>query len=254
MVALLRAGVALAEGEPDLGDPQPRIADQDLEQDLEAARSQLVHRDRVPAHEEEAAHRVGHPAQPLREQQPGHGRARARGHGARPAKAVPLAALAVAARDHEVELALLGLLEQRGDQLGWMLEVGVHDADPRSASRAQALHDGSAQAADAAVGRLGQQHDLSPAAVGGRLDDLGGAVGAGVHEDDLHRDRGQHGLEALDQRLDVAALVLGRHDDREEGLLTEDPPRHGPRRCAQGFAYRRGRVRRQGRSSVPEKS
>ena len=31
-------------------------------------------------------------------------------------------------------------------------------------------------------------------------------------------------------------------------------PADGTRRCAQGFAYRRGRVRRQGRSSVPEKS
>ena len=36
---------------------------------------------------------------------------------------------------------------------------------------------------------------------------------------------GQHRLQALDQPDDVASLVLRRHDDREQGLLTEDPPR-----------------------------
>ena len=74
-----------------------------------------------------------------------------------------LAVLAVAARHHEVELARLGLLEQRGDQLGRMLKVRVHHADPWGASRAQALHHRPAQAADAAIGRLAQQDDLAAA-------------------------------------------------------------------------------------------
>ena len=115
-------------------------------------------------------------------------------------KPLALPPLAVAARDHEIEVARLGLLEQRGDQLGRMLEVGVHDADPRGPRRANALHarprrgrrcGGWTPGAGSTISRLLR--------AGSRLDCLRRPVGAGVDEDDLHGDGGQHRLEALDQ-------------------------------------------------------
>ena len=129
-------------------------------------------------------------------------------------KLAGVAVVAVAARHDDVQLARLALLEQRGDQLGRVLKVRVHDADPRTARLAHALEHRGAQPADSPLGRLRHEHELVVAVLRQRVDKLARAVVAVVDEDDLHRDRGQRGLEPLHQRGYVVALVLGRYDDR----------------------------------------
>jgi hypothetical protein len=63
---------------------------------------------------------------------------------------------------------------------------------------------------------LGQNDQLVLAVLRQLLHQLGGAVRAVVDEDDLHRDRGQRGLEPLDEGGYVVSLVLRRDDDREQ--------------------------------------
>ena len=132
--------------------------------------------------------------------------------------------VAVPARHHDVEVAGLALLEQRGDQLRRVLKVGVHDADPRAARLAHALKNRRAQPADPPLRRLRNQNQLVMTVLRERIDQLASPVVAVVDEDDLHRDGGKRGLEPLDQRGYVVAFVLGGDDDRQKrnGGLVDD--------------------------------
>jgi hypothetical protein len=59
--------------------------------------------------------------------------------------------------------------------------------------------------------------DSATAPAGNGPDDLRGEVIAVIDEDDLGRDTGDGGGKAAQELLDVACLVVGRHQDRELG-------------------------------------
>ena len=122
--------LAHGKGVRHLGDPQARSPHDDLEQDLEAERPQRVGVHQLTAQQEETTHRIRESPERLRERclrrrrrQVGDQRPR-RWQGAR----VPL--VQVAARDDEVRAIGARLLEQCRDDLGWVLQVPVDDADP----------------------------------------------------------------------------------------------------------------------------
>ena len=213
---LAAAGAPLPELERDLGRAQAGMPDEDLEQDLEAARPQRVEVERLAPHQEEAAHRVADASEAARERHVRRGGGGPRRHRPHPPEAPGVAVVAVPARHHDVEVARLALLEQRGDQLRRVLEVGVHDADPRAARLAHALKDCRAEPADPPLRRLRNQDELVMPVLRERIDQLASPVVAVVDEDDLDRDGGKRGLEPLDQCGYVVAFVLGRDDDRQK--------------------------------------
>ncbi len=194
------------------------MPDEQFQQDLEPAGAETVEVDRVTSNEEEATHRIGHGAQAARKQHASRRRGRPRRHRARPPEAPGVALLAVAARDHNVEVARLRLFEERGDKLRRMLKVRIHHADPWSPRHAETLHHRRSQAANVTTVHLLQQDDLALTLRGQALDQLGRTVVAVVHEDDLKGDRWKCGLQPLDHVRHVLAFVLGRHHNRQERL------------------------------------
>ena len=91
-----------------------------------------------------------------------------------------------------------------------VLEVGVHDGDVVGGGGEHALDAGRRQAAAADA----MEEADAGAFAGVGADDLGGAVGGVVvDEDGLPAEAGQDDVEAGDDFADVGALVVGGQDD-----------------------------------------
>ncbi len=139
----------------------------------------------------------------------------------RGAEALMAPAWRVAARDHEIRAAF-GLAEQHRDELGRMLQVGVHDADIQPASHVQPGDDRRAQAA-LAVGSLTEEAADRRVGLGQVEEQIPGAVVAVVDKADLERSGGECGGDPADQGLDVVRLVAGRNDEADDWRAAARP-------------------------------
>ena len=219
--ALLGGGLALigqpgTEDERHLGDPQPRLAHRDLEQDLEAGRVQprRVHRGQPDG--EEARHRIRQPAEPAREQRLGQ-RGGEAGNRAPEAAGQPVrgsGALVAGGRD-QIQFAGLPDRDQLGRQLRRMLQVAVHHDGPGAACHPQSLGDRRTESAMPLAGGPMQQPDRQPRGAGDRPDHVRRGIVAVVDEQHLRRRVADSRFQPLQQRLDVSRLVAGWHDNGE---------------------------------------
>ena len=212
---LALAGETVAEREGHLRHAQPPRADEDLEQDLEAVRAQGVQVERVDPDHEEAAHRIGHLAQAPAEQDARDGARGVRNETPEETELAHAALLAEATGDDRVHVAGERAQDDLLEDLGRVLEVGVHHADPW---RVRGTHAGEHRAAEPADALLTLAVDQPHGALrrtGGDQHGVGSAVVGVVHEDDLHREPGRHGLEPGHELADVLLLVAGRDDQRE---------------------------------------
>ena len=134
---LASTGEALTELEADFGLPELRDAHDQLEEDLEAPRPEArqVRRDGGPADQEESAHRIGDALQRAPETEARDAARNVREQRAQGAEVVSAPAVDEATRDDHVDIAVLRAAEQLRDHLGRVLQVGVHDAEPRPACR-----------------------------------------------------------------------------------------------------------------------
>ena len=150
------------------------------------------------------------------------------------AGARPGVARAVAA-GHDLVGALLEELEHPGQQVRRVLQVGVHDGHRSAARVAEAREHGRLLAEVAAQGQVAHPW----VALGGRLDEVEGGVGAAVVDDqDLEvrvasADRRALRVEGGQERLDDARLVeAGDHDRQLHAAIVPAPRpiRPAPRR------------------------
>lgn len=183
----------------------------DIEQDLEALHRQFRRKllEAVAADHEEAAHRIGDldAQQPLRQRG-----GEFAGATTLAIEAVGIAAVDIAAADHELRLAPLQQAEHLRQLRFVVLQVGVHHRDARRARRQNALDAGARKSAPA------DATDAARAGIPLRqfLHRLPGAVGRViVDEDDLPRDTLEGFGQSFEQHGNVVALVECRHDDGE---------------------------------------
>ncbi len=144
-VGLAGSGKALAKGEPDFRDLEARGADQDLEQDLEAARLQGGEIDGVPADQEEPAHGIGDALQAAREQNPGRQGRKRRNGPASDAEVADAAFLGVPRRNDELGAGGSCPAEKERQHLRWVLQVSIHDGHPGRPGRRETGEHRSAQ-------------------------------------------------------------------------------------------------------------
>ncbi len=136
-------------------------------------------------------------------------------------------ARAVAARD-DLVVAVPMQFQHAGDQLGRVLEVGVHDDDGRAARHAEPGEHGGLLAEVAAEGGV---VGAWVAGGDGAQQGAGAVPAAVVHVADLEtvpervQDAEQSGVEGLDD----LGLVETRHDDRQLKVRHTPPPDSGPR-------------------------
>ncbi len=223
----VRLGVAcvpLAERERDLRHAQAAVPAEDLEQDLEPVGPQDAGIDGLPAHQEEAAHRVGAAAQPHRERDLGQrGRALRDEPAVQAREAFPRAARDVAAGDDDVGVRIERPVQELGHDLRRVLQVAVQDDDVVGVGRPQPGRDGAAEAADALPRPAVQDVDLDHGRGRERADGVRRAVVGVVDDQHSRRHPDQRGVEPGDQRSHVVPLVVGGDDDGEAGCA-------GPRR------------------------
>ncbi len=221
--ALAQVGLGPARGArreavTDFRDAQPGVADEDLEQQLEAGRAQPVEVDGVAAEGEQAAHRVGHGGEAAGEDDPAEPACRARHHRAAAAvEALPRPGAGVPGADHDVRVVPQGGACEAGGVRGRVLEVGVHDEDPLARRVPGTGDDGGREAAAAPAGLAVQQAHRHLAA--GRLarEDGGSGVVAVVDHEDLGVQAGEQRAELAEERPDVLLLVARRDDHGEAG-------------------------------------
>src|SRR3954454_6463728 len=120
------------------------------------------------------------------------------------------------AGDDEVEAPGTRLSEHPLDELRRVLEIAVHHADPGASREPHPLDDRAAQPVAPAFGRSLHQPDWPRGGSGDAAPLVGGAVVGVVDEDDLELLVRQDHPEPRAEGADVALLVAGRHDDRNE--------------------------------------
>ena len=211
------AGRPYPETERDLGHGEAGRADEDLEQDLEAVRTQRREIERVAPDEEEARERITDRAQPARE-----GDARKRderlGHqGAHLAQALDRASVVEARRHDEVALGGLGLCAQGGDRRGRVLKVGIHHAHPGCARCRNSRHDGSTETTVSLPGGTMDDRDVDLGLGAVLVDDGRRSVVGIVDDDQLGVNARQRFIESLDECADDGLFVARRRDDRDLG-------------------------------------
>ena len=126
-----------------------------------------------------------------------------------------VAAVAEAARDHDVGCCTLGLEVHVLEHLRRVLEVSIHDADVWCASRPHPRDHSASQPSDALrslpVDQIHGTRGLDPP------DRVGGVVIAVVDEDDLNRQIGEDTIESRHERADVVGFRAGGNDHRDRG-------------------------------------
>lgn len=209
----------------DLRDPRAGVADEQLQQDLEADRVHPVQVDGRPAEREQAAHRIRDGGQATGKEalrQPGRPRRGdlAGGTGEPLVGALP----GVAGADHHVHVVPHCDGRQAAGRLRRMLEVRVHHQDPLAAGVPRAEHHRAAQPAGAPAGRP-VQHTYGDRGVG-RVpgEDLHRVVVAVIHDDNLRAQRREGRAQSGQQRGNVLRLVAGRHDDAQADLTVRCGP------------------------------
>ncbi len=223
-------GVARGHRIGDLGDPRTGVADEDLQQDLEADRVEPAHIDRAAPEHEQATHRVAHRRQPARKQDLGEPCRHGRGHRpARTVQAVHRARTRIPGADNHVHVVPHRRRGHLGRRFRWMLQVRVHHQDPVSPGRTNAEQYRTGQAPPALSGLAVQEpyrHRTDP---GERLHDRRRVIGAVVDDDYLCDQRRHRAAEPFQQRLDVARLVAGRNNDGEpRGIACHEVDRSRP--------------------------
>jgi len=215
---LAPAGEPLAEHEPDLRLPKLGNADEQLEEDLEAARPEAVQIgcDCRSADEEETAHRVGDPLEGPPEPEPRDAAREVREERANRAEVVGAAAVDEAARHDQVDVSRLCAADQLHDHLGRVLQVGVHHAEPRPPRCLEPREDSGRKATCTLAGTPVDDADRSVELLPADTNLLSGLVVAVVDEYDLDVERSSNHCKPLEERLDVLRLLLRRHDNRHE--------------------------------------
>ena len=179
--------------------PQPGDADQQLQQDLEADRAELDAVDEAPPAEEEPGERIGAPPRLVEEHprdQPG---AAADQVARQPGEAAGAPPGDVPAGHHQVGARLHGG-QHLGDQLGRVLEVGVHDADELAPCHVEAGDDRGAQPARPARRPAAAGSGPRGARPAGSASRDGGGVVAVVDEADLGVDAGEGRVQPRPER------------------------------------------------------
>ena len=220
-----------AEVEGNLRDLELRRADEDLEQDLEAVGAQDCQVERVAPHEEEPGERVGDAVQARRECEAGQQDEQARDERAHGTQPGDRATRAEARRDHEIALGRIRLLTQRRDRCRWVLEVGIHDADPRSSGGCDPRDHCTAQPAVPLALLTVNERDFERAPGPALGDDAWSCVVRVVDHDQLGVHAGECLVEALDEGADDRLLVASGRDDRQLWSGARPPDRHP---CAAG--------------------